>query len=556
MKNLILKITEGELFRFFDTEDRTEVTIGAGRKADIAVKGLLPVQARLFYKDGGWFAEDLSGGHGRCLTLLGGKKFRRPVQKLDGDLTFRPADEKKGELARIGSVRQFGKRHAGSGFDLTKRTVTAVGRGAGCDIRVDSPLVSDKHFIVVFDGKDCYIEDAHSLGGTFVNNRRVRRRKLGDYDRISIPSAAYIYYRGRLLFSTAEGGIRIDAAGVTRRVSDRGGRGKVTLVDGATFRIEAGEFVAVVGGSGAGKSTLLDCLNGTRPATGGKIYFDGNDYYENLNTYRAIVGYVPQRDILHDDLTLERVLTYTAQLRVRADLSREELSARVAQAIADVHLTGKEKLRVSSLSGGQRKRASIAMELLSDPKVIFLDEPTSGLSPDLDMEMMELLKDLSKKGRTIVAVTHAMENLDKCDRVLFLGRGGRVCYFGPAQGAQAWFRRRSYSRVFAALGEEQTAAAFAEKYRASAGYRALYREFCREYGDVAPPPAEEEAADAWEKPPAPLPAAQSGRARRPARKAPARAAEPVPLRNAAAKKAEPVPAKPAKTKAGGKGVRP
>src|SRR5699024_6404481 len=111
----------------------------------------------------------------------------------------------------------------------------------------------------------------------------------------------------------------------------------------------------------------------------------------------------------------------------RADLSKEELKARVAAAIADVHLQGKEHLRISSLSGGQRKRASIAMELLSDPKAIFLDEPTSGLSPDLDLEMMELLKDLSKKGRTIVVVTHAMENLDKCDRVAFLGRGGRLC---------------------------------------------------------------------------------------------------------------------------------
>lgn len=148
-----------------------------------------------------------------------------------------------------------------------------------------------------------------------------------------------------------------------------------------SFRIGAGEFVAIVGGSGAGKSTLLDCINGMRPATDGKIYYDTNDYYENINSYRNVIGYVPQRDILHDDLTLEKALSYTALLRTRADLSKEELKARVAAAIADVHLQGKEHLRISSLSGGQRKRASIAMELLSDPKAIFLDEPTSGLSP-------------------------------------------------------------------------------------------------------------------------------------------------------------------------------
>lgn len=519
MKNLILKITEGDLFRFFDTEERTEVTIGAKRSADIAVKaaGVLPVQTRLFYKDGAWYAEDCADADAKCRTLIGGKRFRRPVVKFDGDITFRRADEKKGELARISAVRQIERRHSGSGFDLTRKTVTTVGRAEGCDIRVDNPLVSEKHFFIVFDGENCFIEDAHSLGGTYVNNRRVKRRKLADYDRISIPSAAYIYFRQRLLYSTAAGGIRIDAASVSRQVSDRASRGKVSLVTDASFRIEAGEFVAIVGGSGAGKSTLLDCINGMRPATGGKIYYDSNDYYENINTYKAIIGYVPQRDILHDDLTLERALLYTAQLRVRADLSREELSARVKQALADVRLTGKEHLRVSSLSGGQRKRASIAMELLSDPKVIFLDEPTSGLSPDLDMEMMELLKELSKKGRTIVAVTHAMDNLDKCDRVLFLGRGGRVCYFGPASGALRWFNRRSYSRVFAALSDEETSRAFADKYRAGAAYRELYAAFCREYGaNAIAPPLERAEPDAWEKPPADLPGSRRRRAARPA----------------------------------------
>ena len=162
-----------------------------------------------------------------------------------------------------------------------------------------------------------------------MNNKKVKRQKLNDYDRLSIPSAAYIFYRNALLFSTAEGGIRIDAVDVCKRVQDRNARGKISLVTNVTFRIGAGEFVAVVGGSGAGKSTLLDCINGMRPATDGKIYYDTNDYYENMNTYKGVVGYVPQRDIMHDDLTLWDALRYTALLRTRADLSKEELSARV-----------------------------------------------------------------------------------------------------------------------------------------------------------------------------------------------------------------------------------
>ena len=220
-----------------------------------------------------------------------------------------------------------------------------------------------------------------------------------------------------------------------------------------------------------------------------------------------MVGYVPQRDIMHDDLTVMQALRYTAMLRTRAGLSAEELNARVSSAIADVRLKGKEKLRISSLSGGQKKRVSIAMELLSDPKVIFLDEPTSGLSPDLDMEMMQLLKELSKKGRTIVVITHAMENLDKCDRVAFLGRGGRLCYYGAAKDAFRWFNRRSYSRIFAALTDEATSEAFASKYRRSPYYKELYAQLVEEYGKgcCLPPEQEPESEAPWEKPPKDLP---------------------------------------------------
>ena len=166
---------------------------------------------------------------------------------------------------------------------------------------------------------------------------------------------------------------------------------------------------------------------------------------------------------------------------------------------------GKNTLRIRSLSGGQKKRVSIATELLSDPKILFLDEPTSGLSPDLDMEMMELLRELAKKGRTVIVITHAMENLDKCDRVAFLGRGGRLCYYGGAEGAFRWFNRRSYSRIFAALTDEATSDAFARKYRRSANYRALYKTFSAAYGKTEMlPPEQEKEVSAWEKPPRPL----------------------------------------------------
>ena len=510
LKNLILKIGEGDVYRFFDSEARTELLIGSARRADIVVRSpaVEPVQLRLLLRNNVWYAEDMAPEGARSVALLDGKRFKRPMMKFDGTLSIRPTGKKeKKDIVTVSAVRQFTRKRVKNRFDLTSRTVTTVGSGEQCDIRVNSPLVSEKHFFIVFDGQNCYVEDARSVSGTYVNNKKVKRQKLGDYDRISIPSAAYIFYRNALLFSTAQGGIRIDAVNVGKRVPDRNAHGKVSLVTDVTFRIEAGEFVAVVGGSGAGKSTLLDCINGMRPATDGKIYYDTNDYYENMNTYKGVVGYVPQRDIMHDDLTVADALRYTAMLRMRADVSEAERKERVKEAIADVRLEGKEKLRISSLSGGQKKRVSIAMELLSDPKVIFLDEPTSGLSPDLDMEMMGLLKDLSKKGRTIVAITHTMENLDKCDRVAFLGHGGRLCFYGDVKDAFRWFNRRSYSRIFAALSDEATSEAFARKYRASAYYRELYAQLTEEYGkDCCLPPESTPADDApWERPPRDLP---------------------------------------------------
>lgn len=510
VKNIVIKIQEGDLFRFYVGGDWEEITVGSKRTADISIKSqyVQPIQLKLVRRNNVWYAEDLTESGARCALYLGGKKFKKPIVKLDGAISFRREGEKANEIATLSPVKQISRKRTGSAFDLSLKTVTTVGSGEKCDIRVENPLVSEEHFFIVFDGNDCYIEDAHSVSGTYVNNRKVKRQKLSDYDRISIPTAAYIFYRNKLLYSTAAGGIRIDAVDVSKRVQDRNSRARISLVTNVTFRIEAGAFVAIVGGSGAGKSTLLDCINGMRPATDGKIYYDTNDYYENINSYKGVIGYVPQRDIMHDDLTVFDTLRYTAQLRVRADLNREELTRRVKEAIADVKLTGKEKLRISSLSGGQKKRVSIAMELLSDPKAIFLDEPTSGLSPDLDLEMMELLKELARKGRTIVVITHAMENLDKCDSVAFLGRGGRLCFYGAAKDAFRYFNRRTYSRIFAALTDEETAESYAHKFRRTDYYKKLYRELIEEYGaGCALPPEEtpDEEKFAWERPPADLP---------------------------------------------------
>src|SRR5699024_9151820 len=140
----------------------------------------------------------------RSVVLLDGKKFRRTMMKFDGTLCIRRAGKDKKEkedIVKISPVRQFTRKKAKNHFDLTAKTITTVGSAGQCDSRVERPLVSEKHFCIVFDGQNCFIEDAHSVGGTYVNNKKIKRQKLGDYDRISIPSAAYIFYRNTLLFS-------------------------------------------------------------------------------------------------------------------------------------------------------------------------------------------------------------------------------------------------------------------------------------------------------------------------------------------------------------------
>ena len=486
MSNLILKISNGELFDFFDSEEKKEFVVGSKRTCDVVIKSFFvaPEQLRFLQKNNVWYVEDLTPEGYKSEALAGGKRFRRPVVKFDGDVVIRKAGERRGDTVKISAVKKISGRRGGSNFDLSHRTLTVVGRSPSCDITVDSPMVSEKHFRIVCDNGEYFIEDLRSMSGTFVNNRKVRRARLGDYDRISIPTAAYTFFDRKLLYSTSPAGIQIDAVGVTKEVTDRRSRGKVKLVSEVSFRIEPGSFVAIVGGSGTGKSTLLDCLNGIRPATGGGIYYDTNDYYDNIKTYKSVMGYVPQKDIMHDDLTVAEGLFYTAMLRMRTNMSKAEVRERVKEAIADVRLTGRENLKISSLSGGQRKRVSIAMELLSDPKVIFLDEPTSGLSPDLDLEMMDLLKDLTVKGRTIVVITHAMENLDKCDKIAFLGRNGRLCFFGRHDEVFRYFNRKSYSRIFAALNDETLCAYFEHKYRSGEYYKELYKTFLATYPDA------------------------------------------------------------------------
>ena len=272
-------------------------------------------------------------------------------------------------------------------------------------------------------------------------------------------------------------GISIELLDVYKTVKNRNTGKPLNIVDGTSFEIEPNSFVVLVGGSGTGKSSLLTCITGTAPCTKGSVRFDGLDTADNRNAFEAVLGYVPQKDIMHDNLTVEQSLTFTAKLRIAHDATRAEINAAVAHAIEAVDLTGREKTLISQLSGGQKKRVSIAMELLASPRLLILDEPTSGLSPDLDRSMMELCRKLSHENCTVLMVTHNMSNINLCDKIAFLGTGGVLCYYGSPEAMDEYFDVELTSDIFEKLHDPEQVEYYRRKYFTSPEFNRLAARF-------------------------------------------------------------------------------
>lgn len=245
------------------------------------------------------------------------------------------------------------------------------------------------------------------------------------------------------------GGVRIQTEALGK-VTKSG----VALLQGISLTIQPGELVGVVGGSGAGKTTLLEALAGVSPANSGRVLFDDVDLYANRDLFRTILGYVPQDDIIHMDLPLSRTLRYAARLRLPPDSPEGTVGAAVDEALATLDLVERAQTRVAALSGGQRKRASIAVEMLTQPKVFFLDEPTSGLDPATSAELLKTLRSLADQGATVVFTTHSVQDLTGCDRVIFLAQGGRLAFVGSADEARTHFAVASVEQIYERLGAD------------------------------------------------------------------------------------------------------
>jgi ABC transport system ATP-binding/permease protein len=325
-----------------------------------------------------------------------------------------------------------------------------IGRDPANDIVVDDVLVSRFHAELRARPDGLHeLVDLGSRNGTFVNGRSVDHAIVADLDIVSVGHHTFRLVGKGLEEYVDTGSVAFQARGLTVRTPSG-----LSLLSDVTFSLEERSMLAVVGPSGAGKSTLLNALTGFRPASEGRVLYGGRDLYEDYEELRLRLGYVPQEDVLHGELTVGQALDYAAQLRFPRDVGSAERGLQIKRLLGQLGIETTVDLPISRLSGGQRRRVAVAMELVTKPSLLFLDEPTSGLDPGNERGMMQMLRRLADDGRTVIVVTHSMQSIRLCDRLLVLARGGRLAYFGPPQLAPAFFDREDLHDVFQLLNSE------------------------------------------------------------------------------------------------------
>jgi ABC-type multidrug transport system ATPase subunit/pSer/pThr/pTyr-binding forkhead associated (FHA) protein len=336
--------------------------------------------------------------------------------------------------------------------ELTSNVVT-IGRTPDNQIVLNHPQVSSRHAQIVKSGAQLFLEDRGSANGTYVRGQR-----LPPGQRVPVVSGEKVFIGPMpLLIHIAESRVNvvvedhvdwagkplyeIEAWDLYLEVPDRDDKSQMkVLLDHVSFRALPGDMIALMGPSGAGKTTLLLALNGYLPPTSGQVRINGEDLYTIYDALRGSIGYVPQDDIVHPELTVFEAVKYSARFRLPPDYSEDEIDRRVDDTLRDLGLEGVRNLQIGKpekkvLSGGQRKRVNIALELVTDPVILFLDEPTSGLAADDTTALISLLADLTKKtGKTIVMTIHqpAKDEFEKFNLAFIMGYGGVPTYFGPS----------------------------------------------------------------------------------------------------------------------------
>jgi len=448
--HLTIRFPNGQTSYFAIQAERT--ILGRSDDADVNVPYRF-VSSRHFdlHRTGTDFTiTDLNSTNG---TLVNNKSLapNQPQPIHNGDI-IRIGDDAFGVSLGLTFNNPLEARAPQDGFVISGHTMVVahakpifIGRDTEADIHLNETNVSRKHAVLQKLESRYILRDLNSTNGTYVNGQQIQSVELRDGDLIEIGNFLLTFANGQVT-PYQSSGMRLDVENLSRDVNTR--RGKLRILDAVSMSVLPREFVAIVGGSGAGKSTLLNALVGIRPGNG-QVRLNGHDFYKEFEHFRGQLGYVPQNDILHTTLTVEKALEYVARLRLPANITADERRQRIAAVLDTVSMNTEtiRRTRISNLSGGQRKRVSIAAELLADPKLIFLDEATSGLDPGLEKKMMHTLRRMADEGRRVVLITHATDNIVQSDHVAFLSQG-RLIYFGPSQETLDFFEVEEFSDIY------------------------------------------------------------------------------------------------------------
>ncbi|MEB3033993.1 ATP-binding cassette domain-containing protein [[Mycobacterium] nativiensis] len=337
-----------------------------------------------------------------------------------------------------------------SGPDAPAGALT-IGRATDNDVVISDVLASRHHAMLIPTPLGTEIRDSRSINGTFVNGVRIGSAILTEGDLVTIGNVDLEFTGGTLLRRT-EAASRTGGLEVRDICFDvEGGK---RLLNNISLTARPGTLTAIIGGSGAGKTTLSRLIAGYTKPTTGTVTFEGHNIHTEYASLRSRIGMVPQDDVVHRQLTVNQALGYAAELRLPPDSTKADRDRAVAQVLEELELTKHADTRVDKLSGGQRKRASVALELLTGPSLLLLDEPTSGLDPALDRQVMLMLRGLADAGRVVMVVTHSVSYLDVCDQILLIAPGGKTAFSGPPKEVFGAMGADNYADIFANVGAD------------------------------------------------------------------------------------------------------
>lgn len=426
------------------------ISIGRGKTCDVVAQDarVSRTHATLFWDAalGAWVIADAGSANG---VFINGQRIN--VSALAGGESIRLGDQPDAcevvVFLDATPVATVPDKFAGQVL-----AQTVIGKSVEADFILTDVLVSRRHARLVHSSSGILLEDLGSSNGTYVNGALINAVYVAEGDVITVGNTDLTIRSGALAYlreqtSEAAGGLTV--SDLSYRIKS----GK-TLLKGINIRSVPGTLTAVIGPSGAGKSTLAKVLAGVNSPSSGVVDFDGFNVHANFEMIRSRIGLVPQDDVLHTSLRVDTALNYAARLRLHSVEDGKTRDEQVNRVISQLELDLHREKRIDKLSGGQRKRASVALELLTEPSLLILDEPTSGLDPALDRQVMQTLRTLAEGDRSVFVITHSVAYLDMCDDVLILAPGGMPAYYGPPEGIAAFFGTHDWADIFGSLAAE------------------------------------------------------------------------------------------------------